>query len=130
MSTQERVEGLPALSKTDSPLCIGCAHGKHHRGAFPVNDERKRVSKPGLFFHCDISGAFQVLSQGGHSYFITFEDDHSSFRFVFFMVDRSEVLCKFKILYKLAKKETWHSMNKLRTNNGREFLSKDFQDFI
>jgi len=31
---------------------------------------------------------------------------------------------------KLAKKETGHSMSKLRTDNGREFLSKDFQDFI
>lgn len=130
MSTQQRVDGLPALSKTDSTPCAGCAHGKHHRGAFPVHDERTRVSKPGLFFHCDISGPFQVVSHGGHSYFITFKDDHSSFRFVFFMTDRSEVLGKFMSLYKLAKKQTGHSMTKLRTDNGREFLSKDFQDFI
>jgi hypothetical protein len=130
MSTQERVAGLPELSKSESPLCAGCAHGKHHRGAFPVHAERKRVSEPGLFFHCDISGPFQVLSHGGHSYFITFKYDHSSFHFVFFMTNRSEALSKFKILYKLAKKETGHSMIKLRTDNGREFLSKDFQDFI
>ena len=106
MSSQARVEGLPALSKPDSSLCVGCAHGKHHRGSFPVNTERKRVSRPGLFFHCDIPGPFQVLSHGGHSYFITFKDDHSSFRFVFFMIARSEALSKFKILYKLAKKKT------------------------
>jgi transposase InsO family protein len=130
MSTQARVDGLPALSKLESPLCVGCVHGKHHRGAFPVHAERKRVSKPGLFFHCDISGPFQVLSHGGHSYFITFKDDHSSLRFVFFMTNRSKALSKLKILYKLAKKETGHSMSKLRTDNGREFLSKDFQDFI
>ena len=130
MSNQDRVEGLPALSKSDSSLCVGCAHGKHHRGSFPVHAERKRVSKPGLFFHCDISGPFQVLSHGGHSYFITFKDDHSSFRFVFFMTTRSEALSKFKILYKLAKKETGHSLSKLRTDNGQEFISKDFQDFI
>ena len=130
MSTQERVNGIPALCTTASPLCTGCIHGKHHRGVFPVNSERKRVSAPGSFFHCDISGPFQVLSHGGHSYFMTFKDDHSSFRFVFFMVDRSEVFSKFKILYKLAKKETGHSMTKLRTDNGREFLSKEFQAFI
>ena len=130
MSTQARVDGLPALSKPDSHICVGCMHGKHHRGAFPTHAKRKRVSTPGSFFHCDISGPFQVLSHGGHSYFITFKDDHSSFRFVFFMTNRSEALSKFKILYKLAKKETGHSMSKLRTNNGREFLSKDFQDFV
>ena len=90
----------------------------------------KRVSTPGLFFHCDISGPFQVLSHGGHSYFITFKYDHSSFRFVFFMTNRSEALSKFKILYKLAKKKTGHSLSKLRSDSGREFLSKDFQDFV
>lgn len=130
MSSQERVDGLPQLTKPVSPLCTGCIHGKHHRTVFSVNTERKRVPEPGLFFHCDISGPFQVQSHGGHSYFITFKDDHSSFRFVFFMADRTEVLTKFKILYKLAKKETGRSMSKLRTDNGREFLSKDFQAFI
>lgn len=55
MSAQERVAGLPEFSKVDSLLCAGCAHGKHHRGAFPVNDECKRISKPTLFIHCDIS---------------------------------------------------------------------------
>ena len=130
MSHQERVDGLPELSKADNPLCVGCVHGKHHRGAFPVHAERKRVSYPGKFFHSDIFGPFQVLSHGGHSYFITFKDDHSSFRFVFFMTHRSEALSKFKILYKLAKKETGHSMTTLRSDNGREFLSKDFQDFV
>ena len=130
MSSQERVEGLPELTKTGSPLCTGCVHGKHHRAVFPINKERKRVSEPGSFFHCDISGPLQVQSHGGHSYFITFKDDHSSFRFVFFMVDRGEVLTKFKNLYKLAKKETGRSMSKLHTDNGREFLSKDFQAFI
>ena len=130
MSTHDRVEGLPTLSKPASPLCVGCTHGKHHRGPFPVHAERKRVSTPGLFFHCDISGPFQVLSHGGHSYFITFIDDHSSFRFVFFMTNRSEALSKFKILYKLAKKKTGHSLSKLRSDSGREFLSKDFQDFV
>ena len=46
------------------------------------------------------------------------------------MADRSEVLTKFKKLYKLANKETGRSMNKLRIDNGREFLSKDLQAFI
>lgn len=48
MSTHDRVEGLPTLSKPASPLCVGCTHGKHHRGPFPVHAERsvfpRRVS--------------------------------------------------------------------------------------
>jgi len=56
MSTQQCVEGLPTLSRTDSSLCARCAHGKHHRGAFLVHDERKRVSQPGLFFIATYQG--------------------------------------------------------------------------
>ena len=45
------------------------------------------------------------------------------------MSDRTEVFCKFMSLYKLDK-ETSHSMTKLRIDNEREFLAKDFQEYI
>ena len=95
-----------------------------------MNDERKRVSELGLFFHCDISRPFQVISYGGHSHSIAFKDDHSSFCFVFFMSDRTKVLCKFMSFYILAKKETGQSMTKLQTDNGHEFLVEEFEDYI
>ena len=130
MSTQEAVLGLPSFSKTTSIVCPGCVHGKIHRTPFPVNTERKRVGFPGLFFHADVAGPFQVPSLGGHSYFMTFKDDHSSFRFVFLLSDRTTILSVFKNLYKLSKKETGRSMVKLRTDNAKEFLSGEFQDYI
>jgi hypothetical protein len=130
MSRRETVVGLPSFSKATSLVCPGCIHGKIHRRPFPVNPERKRVALPGLFFHTDLVGPLQIPSLGGHSYFMTFKDDHSSYRFVFLLPDRKGVLSVFKSLYKLSKKETGRSMVKLRTNNAKEFLSADFQDFI
>ena len=130
MSSRETVFGLPSFSKATSLVCPGCVHGKIHRRPFPVNPERKHVALPGLFFHTDLVGPLQVPSLGGHSYFMTFKDDHSSFRFVFFLPDRKGVLSVFKSLYKLSKKETGRSMVKLRTDNAKEFLSGEFQDFI
>ena len=61
---------------------------------------------------------------------MTFKDDHSSFRFVFLLPDRKGILSVFKSLYKLSKKESGRSMVKLRTDNAKEFLSQEFQDFI
>ena len=87
MSNRETVVGLPSLRKALSPVCTVCIHGKLHPHSFPINQERKRVAFPGLFFHCDIAGTFQVPSLGWHSYFMTFKDDHSSFRFVFLLRD-------------------------------------------
>ena len=46
------------------------------------------------------------------------------------MSDRTKVLCKFMSLYILAKKETRQSMTKLQTDNGREFLAEEFEDYI
>jgi hypothetical protein len=130
MSSQDLVLGLPSFESTTSSVCSGCAYGKSHRTPFPVNADRKRMHKPGLFVHADISGPFQVQSYGGHYYFITYKDDHSSYRFVFFLKDKKNIMSTFQTLYKQAKKETGRSMIKLRTDNGREFLSHDFQAYV
>ena len=63
------------------------------------------MHKPGLFFHVDISGPFQVQSYSGHYYFITYKDDHNSYRFVFFLKDKKDILSTFRTIYKQAKKE-------------------------
>ena len=106
MSSRETVIGLPSFTKATPLVCTGCVHVKIHRRPFPVNTEQKRVALPGIFFHCDVVGPFQVPSLGGHSYFMTFKDDLSSFRFVFLMPDRTAIFSIFKSLYKLSKKET------------------------
>ena len=124
MSSRETVIGLPSFSKATSIICPGCVHGKIHRRPFPVNTERKRVALPSLFFHTDVAGPFQVPSLGGHSYFMTFKDDHSSFRFVFLLSDRTTILSVFKGLYKLSKKRLvglWSSFAQtMRRNFSRE----------
>ena len=130
MSSRETVLGLPSFGKANSLVCTGCVHGKIHRRLFLVNTERKRVALPGLFFHTDVASPFQVPSLGGHSYFMTFKNDHSSFRFVFLLPDRTAILSVFKSLHKLSKKEASRSMVKLRTDNVKEFLSREFQDYI
>ena len=130
MNSQDLVSGLPSFDNITTRVCSGCASGKSHRTPFPINTERKSMHKPGLFFHADIFGHFQVQSYGGHYYLITRKNDHSSYRFAFFMKDKKVVLSTFQTLYKLTKKETGHSMVKLRTENGCEFFSKDFQAYV
>ena len=84
-----------------------------HRTPFPVNFERKKSSKPGHFFHSDISGPFQSPSYRGHRYFIRYKDDHSGFRFIFFLKDRQDIITTFQSLYRLVKNETGNRIQKL-----------------
>ena len=131
MAWDDVAVGLPSLKKGDfKSVCRGCSHGKIHRTTFPMNTERKRACSPGQFFHSDISGPFQIPSFGGHRYFITFKDDHSSFRFIFFLKNRQDILASFKTLYHLVKCQTGVRISKLRTDNGSEYLSKVFQHFL
>lgn len=118
MSRLKTVHGLLSFEKADSPVCVGCAHGKIHRSPFSINPDRKRAFRLGMFFHTDIYGPLQVASKGGHRYFITYKDDHSGYRFVFFLKDHKKILDTFKSMYKLAKRETCHAMVRLRSDNG------------
>lgn len=110
MSSLELVSGLPSFEKTTPLGCSGCAFGKSHHTPFPINTYMKRMHKLGLYFHADICSPFQVKSYGGHYYFITHKDDHSSYGFAFFMKDKNVVLSMFQTLYKLTKKETGRSI--------------------
>ena len=44
-----------------------------------------------------------MKSYGGHYYFITYKDDHSSYHFAFFMKNKKVVLSTFQTVYKLTK---------------------------
>ena len=61
---------------------------------------------------------------------VTYKDDHSGYRFVFFLKDRKQILDTFKSMYKLAKHETSHAMVRSRSDNGQEYLSNAFQEYL
>ena len=72
----------------------------------------------------------QIPSLGGAKYFVVFKDDHSSYRFVFIMKQKSNVYDFFKLLYLVSFNETGNYITKLRSNNAKEYLSTRFQTFI
>ncbi|UYV61251.1 hypothetical protein LAZ67_1004109 [Cordylochernes scorpioides] len=69
-------------------------------------------------------------SPGGSLYFVSFKDDFSRFRVAYFIRHKSDVLEKFKEFVKRVRTETGNKIKRFRTDNGTEFLNKNFSDYL
>jgi hypothetical protein len=110
-------------------FCEGCIEGKMHRAPFkPVGEVRSQRKLE--LVHSDVCGPMSVESMGGQKYFVTFIDDYSRCCTVYFLRHKSEVLEKFKEFEAAVTNEAGTSIAKLRTDNGGEYLSTEFTEFL
>ena len=98
-----------------------------HRNPFkPVGEIRSTKSYK---IHSDVCGPMSTESIGGKKYFVTFTDDYSCCCSVYFMKHKSEVLEKFKD-FEAATTSSRERIRKLRTDNGGEYVSKEFEAYL
>lgn len=100
----------------DSEICEGCVYGKAHRLKFGT---RVKATRPGERIHADVCGPF-CYSFSKCRYFVLFKDDYSSFRFVYFMKEKSEVQEKLKFLLKNIR-TAGYVVSEFLSDNGGEF---------
>jgi transposase InsO family protein len=123
------VKGI-CCSKVDAlSFCEACLAGKMHRKPFPVIEEICSSHKLQLV-HSDVCGPIHTESFGGVKYLVTFMDDYSRCCAVYFMKQKSEVLEKFKEFEAAATNEAGGSIGTLRTDNGGEYLSREFENYL
>ncbi len=97
--------------------------GKMHRMPFKSIGEIRSTRKLQLV-HSDVCGPMQTESIGGCRYYVTFIDDYSRCCNVYFMERKSEVLEKFREF------ETAGVTGTLRSDNGGEYLSEEFKQYL
>ena len=115
---------IPQMAKLT--FCEGCIEGKMHRKTFkPVGEIRS--SRKLQLVHSDVCGPMHTESLGGQKYFVTFIDDYSRCCAVYFLMHKSEVLEKFKEFEAVTTNESSQRIGTLRTDNGGEYLSKEFK---
>ena len=130
MSSQQMVCGLDILEPnlpSHSP-CEGCILGKMHR--FPFSKGRTRAMEVGELVHSDVCGPMQTVTPGGSRYFVIFKDDFSGWCSVSIIKQKSEVPEKFINFTALLKNETGRQVKTLRSDNGGEYGSNEFQDWL
>ncbi|KAA5592484.1 transposase family protein, partial [Pseudomonas aeruginosa] len=80
--------------------------------------------------HSDVCGPMESVSIGGSRYYVLFVDDYSRMVFVYFMKTKSEVFKFFKEFQSLVEKQTDRKIKILRTDNGGEYCSQDFERYL
>ena len=115
--------------KTDDEVKAPCdarLKGKQSRNSFP-KEEATRALK---IIHSDVCGPMKSKSLGCNAYFVTFLDDWSRFTTVYFMRNKSEVFNKFKEFEAMATNVTGKRIKILRCDNGGDYTSRIFDDFL
>ena len=70
-----------------------------------------------------------IDSVAGSRYFVTFIDDYSRYTTVYMIKHKSQVIEKFKEFVLFAEKLTGKSVKRLKTDNGGEYTSNEFDQF-
>ena len=122
------VHGLPNISSTKG-VCEGCVLRKHHREMFEKG--KAWCAKELLqLIHSDICGPLEVSYLSHSVYFLTFIDDFSIKSWVYFLKHKSETFAKFQEFKSFVEKESDISIKTLRSNNGGEFIRKEFESYL
>ena len=125
LHSKGKLEGLKSL---DLEFCEDCVFGKQKKVTFskvgrPPKSERLEL------VHTDVWGQTQVPSLGGSSYFVTFIDDATRKLWVYPMKHKSDVFDVFKKWKALVENETGLKLKCLRSDNGGEYCSKEFEEY-
>jgi len=80
--------------------------------------------------HIDVWGPAQELSYGGKRYFVTFIDDATRKTWVYALREKSEIFGMFRMWKTMVEKETGYQIKVLKSDNGGEYTSKEFADYL
>jgi hypothetical protein len=121
------VTSLRNIHFENNGICRGCALGKNSKGSFPNSDSRSK----GILdlVHTDLCGPMTVASLSGYLYYVIFIDDHSQKTWIYFLKTKDGFLAIFQEYRARVKNLTRKKIKVLRSDNGGEYISQDFNDF-
>jgi transposase InsO family protein len=128
MVERSMVKGLPGVEVRTDTVCAGCQFGKAHQ--LPYQQSKYRAKEPLELVHSDVFGPIKQASISGSKYMVTFIDDFSRYVWVFFMKEKSEALSKFKEFKEKVESELDKKVRCIRTDNGREYVSREFDAYL
>lgn len=127
----EELIGLNFSANETLPECDVCVQAKLHRIPAPTRNKNSRRTNDLLeIVHSDVCGPIQTPSLGNKRYFVTFIDDYSRYCKVYLIKTKNEVLEKFKEFKEEAENVTSRKIKYLQSDNGTEYVNKDFDSFL
>ncbi|KAJ9537531.1 hypothetical protein OSB04_030264 [Centaurea solstitialis] len=113
---------------TDLQFCEHCVFGKTKRVWFSSGIHTTKGPLDNT--HSDLWGPARVTSYGGASYMLTIIDDFSRRVWDFFLRRKSDVFEVFRDWRTMIEKQSGKEVKYLRTDNGLEFCSEEFNAYF
>jgi transposase InsO family protein len=107
-------------------LCESCQVSKSRK--LPFSDSLRRSTHPLELIHSDVWTS-PVVSIGGCKFYVVFIDDYSRFAWLFPLKQKSDVLTCFIKFKCLVENLFSYKIKQLQTDNGGEYVSKNFKQF-
>lgn len=115
------VDGVSMKDEKDF-FCEACQLGKSHRLPFKKCIDVVKT-EPGEKIHTDVCGPMSVDSLGGARFFVTFKDDSTGYRHIYFIKHKSDVFDKLKEYARLVENKFGKKIKVLRSDNGGELVN-------
>jgi transposase InsO family protein len=126
-SLGKMVTSLPKIQVQHNGVCRGYSLGKNVKGSFLSSDNRSK----GILdlIHSDMCGPITVASLNKYMYYVLFIDDHSRKTWIYFLKTKDGFLARFQEFKAQVENLTGRKIKVLRSDNGGEYISRDFSDF-
>jgi hypothetical protein len=121
------VTGLPEIQVEHEGMCKGCTQGKQVKKPFTSSDSKAKGALD--IIHSDVCGLMSTTSLSGFVYYVSFIDDFSRKTWIYFSKAKNEVFNKFKEFKALVENLSKKKIKILRSDNGGEFTSDEFNAF-
>ncbi len=128
-NTLSLASGMKLSTASKLSFCEGCMEGKMQRKSFKHVIHHQSKKKLELI-HSDVCEPLQVESIGGSRYFVTFIDDYSGVSLFTLSSTKQKCLKNSSLFEMKVTKECGQATVKLRTDNGGEYMSKDFWEYL
>lgn len=127
INKKEAIREMLKISKPSNTLREAYRHDKQTKCGFKTKEHF--ASQPLELIHIDLCGPMGTKGLDGELYFMLMIDDYTRMTTISFIKKKSEAYEFFKIYKELVENETDLKIKCLRSDNGREFTLKLFQQY-
>ena len=129
MIREEKIKGVDPQNMEVPTRCEGCLAGKQHRLPFPESESDHAPTKLGLV-HSDVIGPIEPSSRSGFKYWVNYRDDNTGMCWGSPIKAKSDVFENFKTWLARVENESGEKLKVFRSDNGGEYLSREFKDLF
>lgn len=109
------------------PVCEPCLAGKMNVNSFPASSSC--AANPLDLIHSDLHGPFRIRTHSGYYYWVTFIDDNTRFRTIYFLCSKDQAFEAFKQFKAKAENHWNRTIKAMIDDKGGEYMSAAFLDF-